>query len=97
MSLYVISWRALTTYQTQLFEMYIDDGKVFRTHQLVNFKQMTKCYHEKIHVKWDLDMNDSLEMLAFIVGSRILLAKHGEGFVMKEAWSTLVADVKGEC
>jgi hypothetical protein len=49
------------------------------------------------YIKWDLDMNDSLEVLAFTVGSRILPTRHDEGSVSKEAWSTLVADVKVEC
>jgi hypothetical protein len=77
--------------------MYLDDGKVFGIHQYVDFKQMVECRHEQIHIKWDLDMNDSLEVLAFTVGSRILSMRHGESSVLKEAWSTLVADVKAKC
>jgi hypothetical protein len=77
--------------------MYLDDGKAFGTHHFVDFKQMIECRHEQIHVKWDLDMNSSLEVLAFTVGSRILPAKHCEGSVSKEAWTALVAEVKLEC
>jgi hypothetical protein len=88
---------ALTICQAQLFEIYVDDGKAFGTHHFVDFRQMVECRHEQIHVKWDLDMNHSLEVLAFTVGGRILPAKHDESCVSKEAWSSLVADVKAEC
>jgi hypothetical protein len=88
---------ALTTCQAQLFEMYLDEGKAFTTHHFVDFKQMAECRHEQIHVKWDLNMNDSSEVLAFTVGNRILPAKHGDEIVSKEAWVTLIADVKAEC
>jgi hypothetical protein len=76
--------------------MYLDDGKAFGTHQFVDFKQMIECRHKQIHVKWDLDMNGSSEVLAFTVSSRILPAKHRESSVSREAWSTLVVDVKLE-
>jgi hypothetical protein len=58
---------------------------------------MIECHHKQIHVKWDLDMNGSSEVLAFTVGSRILPAKHRESSISRGAWSTLLADVKLEC
>jgi hypothetical protein len=76
---------ALTICQAQLFQMYVDDGKAFGAQQFVDFRQMVECRHEQTHVKWDLDMNYSLEVLAFTVGGRILPAKHDESCVSKEA------------
>jgi hypothetical protein len=88
---------ALTICQARLFEMYLDEEKAFGTHHFLDFKQIVECRHVQIHVKWDLNMNDSLEVLAFTIGSRIFPAKHGEGSVSKEVWATLVAEVKAEC
>ena len=77
--------------------MYLDEGKAFTSHHFIDFKQMAKCRHKQIHVKWDLNMNDSSERSAFTVGNRILPAKHGNETVSKEAWVSLIADVKGKC
>jgi hypothetical protein len=87
----------LTMCQGQLFEMYRDGTTAFGTHQFAAFKQMVECRHEQIHVKWDVDMNVSGEVLAFTVGSKILPAKHANEAVTKEAWVNLVAEVKYEC
>jgi hypothetical protein len=76
----------LTMCQGQFYEMYRDDTKAFGTHQFVAFKQMVECRHEEIHVKWDVDMNESGEVLAFTVGGKILAAKHDDEAVTKEAW-----------
>jgi hypothetical protein len=56
-----------------------------------------ECRHEEIHVKRDLDINASREVLAFTMGSKILQAKHGDQVVTKGAWTTLVAEIKAEC
>jgi hypothetical protein len=88
---------ALTMCQGQLFEMYRDDTKAFGTHQFVAFKQMVECRYEQIHVKWDVDMNVSEVVLTFTIGGKLLLAKHDDEVVTKEAWTTLVAEVKSEC
>jgi hypothetical protein len=66
---------ALTTCQAQLYEMYLDEGKAFGTHHFLDFKQMAECRHKQLHVKWDLNMNDSVELLAFTISSRILPCK----------------------
>jgi hypothetical protein len=82
---------------SQLFEMHLDNGKAFGTYQFVDFKQMTKCRHKQIYMKWNLDMNGSSKVLAFTVSSQILHAKHCESSNLREAWYTIVADVKLEC
>jgi hypothetical protein len=77
--------------------MYRDETTDFGTHQFSAFKQMVECRHEQIHVKWDVDMNVSGEVLAFTLGSKILPTKHVDEVVTKEAWINLVAEVKSEC
>jgi hypothetical protein len=42
-------------------------------------------------------MNDCNEVLAFVVGSKILPAKHEDKPVTKEVWVTIVNKVKAEC
>jgi hypothetical protein len=56
--------------------MYLDQSTVFTSFSFFEFKQLEECSHDHIHVKWDLNMNDCKEVLAFVGGSKILPAKH---------------------
>jgi hypothetical protein len=80
-----------------LYAIYKDSEKAFKTHNFIDFKQLLEYRYEQIHVKWDLDMNDILEVLAFTAGGKILKAKHDDMAVMKEVWEDIVSEVKCKC
>jgi hypothetical protein len=86
-----------TNCQGQLFEMYLHKQSAFATHNFIEFRQMVECRHEQIHVKWDLDMNESVEVLTFTIGAKILQAKYDDAVITKEAWLGLILEVKAEC
>jgi hypothetical protein len=87
---------ALALYRGQIFEMYRNDSTSFTLHHFLDFKQLVGWRHEQIHLKWDLDMNDCQEMLAFTVGDKIIPAKHDGKPVIKETRASLVSEVKSK-
>jgi hypothetical protein len=48
-------------------------------------------------VVWDIDMNESQEVLAFPVGDKRIRAKHDDRVVTKEVWAQIVREVKAKC
>jgi hypothetical protein len=87
---------ALVLCRGQIFEMYRNDSTSFTSHHFLDFKQLVGWRHEQIHLKWDLDMNDCQEVLAFTVGDKIIPAKHDGKPVTKGTWASLISEVKSE-
>jgi hypothetical protein len=77
--------------------MYKDESTAFCSHEFMEFKQLCEFRHEQIHVVWDVDMNESQEVLAFSVGDKRIWAEHEDKVVTKEVWAEIVGEVKGEC
>jgi hypothetical protein len=77
--------------------MYKDDSTAFGGHEFMEFKQLSDFRHEQIHAVWNVDMNESQEVLAFPIGEKRIRAKHNDKVVTKEVWVKIVHDVKAEC
>jgi hypothetical protein len=83
--------------QGQIYEMYSDDSTAFGNHIFMEFRQLCEWHHEQIQLVWDVDINESEEVLAFAIGDKRIHARHFDQPVTKERWGGIVANVKSEC
>jgi hypothetical protein len=59
--------------------------------------QLCEWRHEQIQLVWDVDTNESDEVLVFAVGDKLIHAQHFDQPITKERWGGTVANIKTEC
>jgi hypothetical protein len=77
--------------------MYEDGSTAFGGNNFLEFRDLCEFRHEQIHVVWEVNMNESEEVLAYSVGDMWIPTYHDEKLVTRAVWASLVAEVKAEC
>jgi hypothetical protein len=77
--------------------MYEDGSTAFGGNNFLEFRDLCEFRHEQIHVVWEVNMNESEEVLAYSVGDMWIPTYHDEKLVTRAVWASLVAKVKAEC
>lgn len=95
---------ALTSNQSKLYKMYKAEDRAFATLHFAKFKLLIEFQYKWIHVKWDIDMNESCqEVLALKVKEKRIPTRHNDQSVTKKVWayfwamSSLNVQVKSYC
>jgi hypothetical protein len=87
----------------QLYSLYNDGNSSFSSDEFWAFKGLLDCSHDHIHMKWEVELNDFSEHLAFIVNGDTFWAMHNDPIskvrtiVTKDSFQSLISQVKSKC
>jgi hypothetical protein len=87
---------ALEKCKLQLFTYYMNSDTKFNQDDFHAFNQLLQGSHESILLKWDTNLNMLYKQLAYVFGTKQVLAMHDNSPVMRKVWAGLIDEIKAD-